>query len=209
MKAAINARVSTHDQTTENQLLELRELAAHRGWKLVKEYTDEGISGAKGRDKRPGLDEMLKAASKHKFDIVMAWSVDRLGRSLPNLIATMQELEAANVNLYLHQQALDTTTDLGKAMFGMLGVFAEFERSMIRDRVKSGMARMKAEGRRSGPKGLAFTHPERYEEVKNLLLSGKTAWQVHKLTGTGHSTVINLKAEIDRGEFQQGVEKCT
>jgi len=114
-RAAIYVRVSTDKQTIENQLRELRRIAEHRGWKIVEEYRDAGISGAKGREARPGLDEMLKDAQRRRFDIVMAWAIDRLGRSLIDLLGTIQALEACGVDLYLDQQALDTTTPAGKA----------------------------------------------------------------------------------------------
>ena len=108
-------------------------------------YRDEGISGSKGRDKRPGFDAMHKDASRRKFDIVMAWSVDRLGRGLQDLIGFLSELHALGIDLALHQQGIDTTTPAGKAMFQMMGVFAEFERSMIVERVRAGVARGQGE----------------------------------------------------------------
>src|SRR4051794_40011496 len=118
-RAAIYLRVSTDEQTTTNQRRELEAAAEHRGWDVITVYEDAGISGAKGRDKRPGLDAMLKDAVRRKFDVVMAWSVDRLGRSLSDLVGGLQELYGAGVDLYLHQQAIDTTTPAGRAMFQM------------------------------------------------------------------------------------------
>jgi DNA invertase Pin-like site-specific DNA recombinase len=143
-RAAIYLRVSTDEQTTDNQERALREVAARSGHKIAAVYRDEGISGSKGRDKRPGFDAMHKDASRRKFDIVMAWSVDRLGRSLQDLIGFLSELHALGIDLALHQQGIDTTTPAGKAMFQMMGVFAEFERSMIVERVRAGVARAKA-----------------------------------------------------------------
>lgn len=148
--AAIYLRVSTEDQTTENQLRELREVAERAGWEIVQVYEDVGISGAKGRDQRPAFDKLHKDAARRRFDMVLAWSVDRLGRSLKDLIELIEELHAVGCDLYLHQQGVDTTTPAGKAMFSMAGVFAEFERSMISERVKSGMARAKAQGKHVG-----------------------------------------------------------
>jgi DNA invertase Pin-like site-specific DNA recombinase len=109
-RAAIYVRVSTDRQTIENQLRELRQIAERRGWEVVHEYHDAGISGAKGREVRPGLDEMLKDAQRRRFDVVMAWAIDRLGRSLIDLLGTIQALEACGVDLYLDQQSIDTTT---------------------------------------------------------------------------------------------------
>ena len=139
-RAAIYARVSTDGQSTENQLRELRQVAKRSGWVVVNEYIDKGISGAKGRDQRPQFDALCKAGIRREFDVVMAWSVDRLGRSLQHLVAFLDEIHAKGVDLYLHQQGIDTTTAAGKAMFQMCGVFAEFERTMIQDRVKAGLA---------------------------------------------------------------------
>jgi DNA invertase Pin-like site-specific DNA recombinase len=151
MRAALYLRVSTTDQDTTRQERELRAVAASRGWEIVEEvYADNGISGAKGRDKRPAFDRLCQDATRRRFDIVMAWSVDRLGRSLKDLLVFLGELQAAGVELFLYQQAVDTTTPAGRAMFQMLGVFAEFERSMIVERVRSGMAKAKANGTKSG-----------------------------------------------------------
>ncbi len=149
-RAAIYARVSTDEQTSVNQLMELRAVAEHCGWVLVAEYTDNGVSGAKGRDKRPGFDALCKAAVRREFDVVLAWSVDRLGRSLQHLVAFLGEIHAKGVDLYLHQQGVDTTTPAGKALFQMMGVFAEFERAMIQERVKAGLARARAQGKTLG-----------------------------------------------------------
>ena len=113
---------------------------------MIQIYKDEGVSGAKGRDKRPGLDAMMKGVNRKEFDMVAAWSVDRLGRSLTDLLSILQGLHEKGVGLFLHQQGLDTTTSAGKAMFQMLGVFAEFERGIIRERVNAGLARARANG---------------------------------------------------------------
>jgi DNA invertase Pin-like site-specific DNA recombinase len=149
-RAVLYLRVSTLDQTTSNQERELREIAQRMGCAIVKVYKDHGISGAKGRDKRPAFDALCRAATRREFDVVMAWSVDRLGRSLQDLIGFLSELHSLGVDLFLHQQGLDTTTPAGKAMFQMMGVFAEFERAMIKERVRAGLARAKGEGKRLG-----------------------------------------------------------
>lgn len=150
MRAALYLRVSTSDQDTARQERELRAVAEARGWEVVETYADNGISGSKGREKRPAFDRLHQDATRRRFDIVMAWSVDRLGRSLKDLVGFLQELQAAGVELFLYQQAVDTTTPTGRAMFQLLGVFAEFERSMIVERVRSGMAKAKANGTKSG-----------------------------------------------------------
>jgi DNA invertase Pin-like site-specific DNA recombinase len=137
-RAVLYLRVSTVDQTTANQERELRAIAERMGLEIVKVYKDHGISGAKGREKRPQFDALCRDATKRQFDIVMAWSVDRLGRSLQDLVAFLSELHALRIDLFLHQQGLDTTTPAGKALFQMMGVFAEFERAMIQERVRAG-----------------------------------------------------------------------
>lgn len=151
-RAALYVRVSTSDrgQTVENQLAPLREAAGRLGWSIVAVFKDEGISGSQGRQKRPGLDALLKGVARRDFDVVAAWSVCRLGRSLPDLISFLGELQARDVDLFLHQQAIDSSTPSGRALFGMLSVFSEFERAMIRDRVLAGLDRARASGKRLG-----------------------------------------------------------
>jgi DNA invertase Pin-like site-specific DNA recombinase len=157
-RAAIYLRVSTDGQTVENQRRELKAAAKRHGWQVVETFADEGISGAKGRDKRPGLDKLLLGVARKDFDLIAAWSVDRLGRSLQDLISILGEVHAKGVGLYLHQQGLDTTTPAGEAMFQMLGVFAQFERAMVRERVNAGLARARAQGKTLGrPKGSAYS----------------------------------------------------
>ncbi len=154
-RAVLYLRVSTLDQTTANQERELRQVAERAGWQIVHVYKDHGISGAKGRDRRPAFDALHKAAVRREFDVVMAWNVDRLGRSLQDLVGFLGQLHAAGVDLFLHQQGLDTTTPGGKAMFQMLGVFAEFERSIIQERVRAGLRRAVSEGKQLGRPRLA------------------------------------------------------
>jgi DNA invertase Pin-like site-specific DNA recombinase len=149
-RVALYTRVSTDHQTTENQERELRAVVERMGWTIVDIYRDEGVSGAKARADRPAFDALCKDATRRRFDMVMAWSVDRLGRSLQDLVGFLSELHALGIDLFLHQQGLDTTTPAGKAMFQMMGVFAEFERSMIRERVKAGIVRARAQGKRLG-----------------------------------------------------------
>ena len=166
MRAALYLRVSTTDQTTANQEHELRAAAKRMGHTIVETYSDSGVSGSKGRNGRPAFDQLHRDAARRKFDIVMAWSVDRLGRSLQDLIPFLEHLHAKRIGLYLHQQRLDTTTPSGKAMFQMLGVFAEFERAMIRERVVSGMIRAKAKGTKSGK---AIGRPELPEAKREAI----------------------------------------
>lgn len=174
IRAALYARVSTDDQTTENQLLELRAAASRLGWTVAAEFVDDGISGAKGRKGRPQLDAMLKGVSRKDFDIVAAWAVDRLGRSLIDLVGMLQEMHSTGVDLYLHQQGINTTTPAGKAMFQMMGVFAEFERAMIQERVKSGLQRAKVQGTKSG------------KAIGRPVASGAVEARIRALRAEGH-----------------------
>jgi DNA invertase Pin-like site-specific DNA recombinase len=150
-RAGLYARVSTRNgQSPENQIGALCEVASRKGWEIVDQYVDNGISGAKGREKRPEFDRLLKDTTRRKFDVLMAWSVDRLGRSLQDLVSFLEEIHANGVDLYLHVQGVDTTTPAGRALFQMLGVFAEFERSIIQERIHAGLARARDKGVRLG-----------------------------------------------------------
>lgn len=146
-RAVLYLRVSKQDQSTENQQLELERVASAKGWDIVDIYRDEGISGAYGRSDRSQYDLMLKNGVRAQHDIVMAWDVSRLSRSLSELVKTLEDLHASGIDLYLHQQAIDTTTPSGKAMFQMCGVFAEFERGILSERVKSGLNRARQQGK--------------------------------------------------------------
>lgn len=149
-RVALYARVSTDGQSVENQLQDLEAIAAREGWEIVERFIDKGISGTKGREARPSFDRLCKGIVRKEFDLVASWSVDRLGRSLQDLVSFLNELQSKKLNLYLYKQGLDTSTPAGKMLFQMLGVFAEFERSMIVERVKAGLKRAKAQGKTLG-----------------------------------------------------------
>ncbi len=185
-RVAIYLRVSTSKQDTENQLRELSAVADRSGWEIWKVYEDAGISGAKGRDKRPGLDAMLRAVNAREFDMVAAWSVDRLGRSLTDLLGILQSLHEKGVDLFLHQQGLDTSTTAGKAMFQMLGVFAEFERGIIRERVNAGLARAKANGTKLGRRSVK---PSVEACIRQLRAEGMGILKIGRTLGVGTSVV--------------------
>ena len=191
-RAAIYIRVSTDGQTVDNQRLELEQAAEGAGWAIVDIYDDNGVSGAKSRTDREAFDRLCKDATRRKFDVVMAWSVDRLGRSLQDLVGFLSELHAIGVDLYLHQQGIDTTTPAGKAMFQMMGVFAEFERAMIQERVKAGLSRAKAQGKTLG-------RPKVTKNVEKAVLSareeGTGKRKIARQLGIGVSTVNRIFAE--------------
>ncbi|MBS7544638.1 recombinase family protein [Ancylobacter oerskovii] len=185
-RVAFYLRVSTGEQTTANQRRELEAVAAKAGWDVVAVYEDAGISGSKGREHRPGYDKLLKAVTRREVDMVAAWSVDRIGRSMPDLVSFLTELHARGADLYLHQQALDTSTPAGRAMFQMMGVFAEFERSMIQERVKAGLARAKADGKKLGrPKVAGATEAA----IRAARAEGKGIQKIAKELGVGVSVV--------------------
>jgi len=146
----IYGRTSTDKQQVENQLSQLREVSNRNDWEVVDEYIDEGYSGSLGRDKRPEFDRLLKDSVRGKFDVILVWDISRLGRSLQDLISFLNDIQSKNIDLYIDRQGIDTTTPTGKMMFQMIGVFSEFERNLIRDRVRSGMENAKKNGTKSG-----------------------------------------------------------
>lgn len=194
---ALYARVSTTDQTCENQLRELREAAQRHGWQIVREHVDQGFSGAKGKEGRPQFEALHQGIARKEFELVLAWSVDRLGRSLKDLVEFLSHIHAKGVGLYLHQQGLDTSTPAGKALFGMMGVFAEFERAMIQERVRAGVLRARANGQRLGRPPLASDRPKVYREIKALRKDGLGMCAIAKQIGVSSRTVWNVcKSEI-------------
>jgi DNA invertase Pin-like site-specific DNA recombinase len=196
-RVALYLRVSTSDQTVENQRRGLTEACLHRGWTIAAEYADEGISGAKGRDQRPQFDRLHKDMVRGKFDVVAAWSVDRLGRSLQDLVGFLGEMQGASCDLYLHVQGLDTSTPAGKAMFQMLGVFAEFERALIVERVRSGMARAREKGTRSGVAiGRPKISPKTEKAIRDALAAGKGMSAISKELHVGGGTVHRIAREL-------------
>ncbi len=191
--AAIYVRVSTGHQTTENQEAALVKLAEKAGWEVSEIYRDHGVSGAKKRTERPAFKKMQKDAVQRKFDVILAWSVDRLGRSLQDLVEFLTEMHSLDVDLVLHQQGLDTTTPAGKAMFQMMGVFAEFERAIIKDRVNAGLQRAKESGVKLGRPKIDFRLENK---IKTALLKGDEGMQkIAKRFGVGTGTVQRIKTE--------------
>ena len=194
LKVALYSRVSTDSQTTENQERELREIAERSGWVIVETYRDAGISGSKGRDYRPAFDGLCKDATRRRFDLILAWSVDRLGRSLTDLIAFLTEIHGAGVDLFLLKQGLDTRTAAGKAMFQMMGVFAEFERAMIVERINAGLATARAKGVKLGRPPI---DPKKERAIATALKAGdKGIKRIAREIGVGVGTVQRVKACI-------------
>jgi len=192
-KVAIYGRVSTSDQTTDNQIYKLKEIIEINGWDQVDVYVDEGISGTKGRDKRPEFDRMCKDMVRRKFNRILVWDVSRLGRSLQHLVEFLNDVNSLGINLYIHQSGLDTSTPSGRMMFQMVGVFSEFERSMISERVKLGLQRVQKQGRRLGrPKTVTG---ELRDKVCHLLDQGRSYNFINRELGTPKSTISRIKNE--------------
>ncbi|MBT3361364.1 MAG: recombinase family protein [Rhodospirillales bacterium] len=188
-RAALYLRVSTDGQTTDNQRRVLEQVANKAGWEVVEVYEDNGVSGAKGRAQRPAFDHLCNDATRRQFDVIMAWSVDRLGQSLQDLVSCLGELHAVGVDLFVHQQGVDTTTPAGKAMFRMMGVFAEFKRAMIQERVKAGLERAKAAGVKLGRPAIKA---ETRQAVLALAKFRKSVRSIATETGLGVGTVHRI-----------------
>lgn len=189
-RVALYLRVSTDAQTVENQRLELQAVANRLGWVVVQTLADEGISGSKGRDQRPGFNTLMTMVTRREVDMVACWSVDRLGRSLQHLVTFLGEINSRGVDLYLHTQGLDTSTPAGRAMFSMLSVFSEFERAILRDRIMAGLARStKKAGRPS-----LDAHTE--HRARKLLDAGTSINATAKALKIGVATVHRIKTRM-------------
>jgi DNA invertase Pin-like site-specific DNA recombinase len=190
---ALYLRVSTDEQTLANQRRELTAAAERHGWQVVAEFSDAGVSGVKGRDRRPGYDRLLKAIGRKEFDMVAAWSVDRLSRSLSHLVTFLGEIHGKGVDLYLHTQGIDTSTPTGRAMFSMLGVFAELERSIITERINAGIARARAQGKHLGRPRIDAALEKR---IQAHLRGGKGILKIAREVGVGTGTVQRVQQEM-------------
>jgi len=192
-QVALYLRVSTDEQTLANQRRELTAAAERHGWRVVAEFSDAGISGSKGRDQRPGFDRLMQGIARREFDMVAAWSVDRLSRSLSHLVTFLGEIHGKGIDLYLHTQGLDTSTPTGKAMFQLLGVFAELERSIVTERINAGIARAKAAGKHCGRPRVSTPVENR---IRKLLRAHKGILKVAREVGVGTATVQRIKQEM-------------
>lgn len=192
-KVVIYTRVSTSNQTVENQIIELQLVAKRLDWNVVSILSDQGISGSEGRIKRPAFDMLLDMVSRKEIDLIATWSVDRLGRSLQHLVSFLDQINNRNVDLYLHQQNLDTSTPSGRAMFQMISVFSEFERGMIQERVRAGLARARASGTRLGRPKINLRTKER---IKEMLNQGHSINKVAKACHVGNGTVHRIKVSL-------------
>ena len=201
-RAGLYLRVSQDSQTTDNQRRILMEVAELSGWTVVEVFEDAGFSGAKSRDKRPAFDALLKAVHRREISMVAAFAVERLGRSLPDLVSFLNDIQASGCDLYLHQQAVDTSTPSGRMLFQMLAVFSEFERAIITSRINAGLARARAKGVSFGRPNLSL---EVRRKVQKALGDGLSIRAVAKATGVSTASVQRIKRATrtvgeDRGE---------
>ncbi len=181
-RAVLYARVSTtnHGQTTQNQLVVLREVCQRQGWAIVQELSDE-VSGSKGREDRAGFDALLKGVTRGTYDVVLAWSIDRLGRSITHLVEFMNLLNASRVDLYIHQQAVNTATPAGRMVFGIFAALGEYERELIRSRIHAGLHRARLEGKRLG-------RPSNVNDAvkASVKVLREQGWSLHKIAKELH-----------------------
>src|SRR5690348_16590861 len=191
-KAVIYARVSTMDQHAETQLLDLRQLAAQRGFDIVHEYTDQGISGARAR--RPALDEMLRDARHAQFDVVLVWACDRLARSTRHFLEVLDELNHLGIEFISYREALDSSGPLGRAFVTIIGAIAELERNLIIERVRAGMRRARLEGRRLGRRPLDLDRNAICQDRNR----GLSLRQIAKAHGISRATVSRILAHNNK-----------
>jgi putative DNA-invertase from lambdoid prophage Rac len=195
VNAAIYARVSTTDQTCDNQLLELRRYCAARGWQAV-EYVDTGVSGAK--DRRPALDRLMADARRRKVDTVIVWRLDRFGRNLRHLITAIEELNAAGVSFVSMGENIDTASPTGRLLLGIMGSFAEFERERIRERIHAGLARARRQGQKLGRKR------QRIAERDLQRIAGLSVREAAKVLGVPASRVHSERLRLFGNGVRQG-----
>jgi DNA invertase Pin-like site-specific DNA recombinase len=183
-------RVSTNNQSVSNQLHDLKEVCERNGWTIVDEYIDEGISGTHGRDKRPEFDRLLKDVNRKKFDGILVWDISRLGRSLQHLVSFLNDVMSKDIDLYIHKQGIDTGTPTGKMMFGFISVMSEYERTLIVERVKSGLETAKRKGKKLGRP--TNVNDDTRNVVVELRKSGMSLNKICKTVGIGSGTVYRL-----------------
>jgi DNA invertase Pin-like site-specific DNA recombinase len=189
MRVAFYLRVSTKKQSVDLQLSELNQMAARAGWTIAGIFRDEGISGAKGQGLRPALDALMKSVVRREFDMVAIWSIDRLARSTVDLFRVMLELQEKGVELYVHKQAIDTSTPSGRMMWQMLGVFAEFEKEVIKERVKAGIEAAREKGIRLGRPSIS---DDIRKQILELRASGMGILKIGRTLKVGTSQVQRI-----------------
>ncbi len=186
-RIAVYARVSTSDQSTESQLLDLRRYVRERGWDIFKEYVDEGISGSK--DSRPALNELMNDAKKRKFDVVLVWRFDRFARSTKHLILALEEFKNLGIDFVSFQENIDTSSPLGSAIFTIISAVAQLDRDIIAERVKAGLRRARENGKKLGrPKGTSLD----LDKVHRLRRKGLSLQQIATELNTSKTTISRV-----------------
>ena len=189
-KVAIYSRVSTLDQTIDNQLLELRDHCSKMGWEIVKEYADEGLSGALSREKRPALNSLIKDAYRKKFDSVVCWDISRIGRSMKELVLFLSDMKDRDIGICSVRQGFDTSTSMGEIMFQFVGILSSWEREMIRERTLAGLDRARSEGKTLGRKKVITD--EITSKIVNLRSIGRSIRDIASEVGVSRGTVSNV-----------------
>ena len=186
-KVAIYTRVSTLDQTIDNQLIELRDHCSKMGWEIVKEYADEGLSGALSREKRPALNSMIKDAYRKRFDLVVCWDISRIGRSMKELVLFLSDMKDRDIGICSVRQGFDTSTSMGEIMFQFVGILSSWEREMIRERTLAGLERAKSEGKTLGRRKV--TNDTMTTRIIELRTAKKTIREIASEVGVSTATV--------------------
>ena len=189
-KVVIYARVSTLDQTVDNQLIELRDHCSKMGWEIVKEYTDKGLSGTLSREKRPALNAMIKDGYRKKFDTVICWDISRIGRSMKELIMFLSDMKDRGIGICSDRQGFDTSTSMGEIMFQFVGILSSWEREMIRERTLAGLERAKSEGKTLGRKKV--TDKVITGQIIELRNDKKSIREIASEVGVSRGTVSNV-----------------
>ena len=188
-KVVIYTRVSTLDQTIDNQLIELRDHCSKMGWEIVKEYADEGLSGTLSRDKRPALNSLIKDAYRKRFDSVVCWDISRIGRSMKELILFLSDMKDRGIGICSVRQGFDTSTSMGEIMFQFVGILSSWEREMIRERTLAGLERARRDGKTLGRRKV--TNDTMTAKIVELRTAKKTIRQIASEVGVSVGTVSN------------------
>jgi DNA invertase Pin-like site-specific DNA recombinase len=189
-KVVIYTRVSTLDQTIDNQLIELRDHCSRMGWEIVKEYSDEGLSGTLSRDKRPALNSLIKDAYRKRFDSVVCWDISRIGRSMKELILFLSDMKDRRIGICSVRQGFDTSTSMGEIMFQFVGILSSWEREMIRERTLAGLERAKREGKTLGRRKV--TNDTMTAKIIELRNDKKSIREIASEVGVSRGTVNNI-----------------
>ena len=189
-KVAIYTRVSTLDQTIDNQLIELRDHCSKMEWEVVKEYADEGLSGTLSREKRPALNALIKDAYRKRFDSVVCWDISRIGRSMKELVLFLSDMKDRNVGICSVRQGFDTSTSMGEIMFQFVGILSSWEREMIRERTLAGLERAKSEGKTLGRRKV--TDETMTAKILELRTAKKSIREIASEVGVSRGTVSNV-----------------